>query len=325
MLASAAEVSCDTIFYVTKYGARADGNTDISQALLKAWGDACSSPVASTVMTPDGTCTRPNNHWRTLQRSYQFHCPRQCEGPDGYQQVQGLSWLDCFRQIDQFTLSGGGVFDGQGKTVWGTKCPSSAYCNQLPINLTFYNVAISAPEERLNTDGIHIGRSLGINITYSTIETGDDCVSIGDGSEQINMQRVTRGPGHGTAWENGVRVKTWPASHQGTASEMHFEDIVMNNVGNPIIIDQEYCPHNQCNLKIPSRIMLNDVSFRNIRGTTSTQVAVKLVCSQGVPREDVELGDINLKYNGKEGHAMSQCKNIKPNLLGTQLPGLVPN
>ena len=68
-------------------------------------------------------------------------------------------------------------------------------------NLTFYNVAISAPEERLNTDGIHIGRSLGINITYSTIETGDDCVSIGDGSEQINMQRVTRGPGHGTAWE----------------------------------------------------------------------------------------------------------------------------
>ncbi|CBI28392.3 unnamed protein product, partial [Vitis vinifera] len=96
LLASAAEVSCDTIFDVTKYGARADGNTDISQALLKAWGDACSSPVASTVMTPDGTCTRPNNHWRTLQGSYQFHCPRQCEGPDGYQQVQGLSWLDCF-------------------------------------------------------------------------------------------------------------------------------------------------------------------------------------------------------------------------------------
>ncbi|KAL6329031.1 hypothetical protein AAG906_007321 [Vitis piasezkii] len=36
LLASAAEVSCDTIFYVTKY-------------------DACSLPVASTVMIPDGT------------------------------------------------------------------------------------------------------------------------------------------------------------------------------------------------------------------------------------------------------------------------------
>ncbi|WJZ99657.1 hypothetical protein VitviT2T_018080 [Vitis vinifera] len=185
LLASAAEVSCDTIFDVTKYGARADGNTDISQALLKAWGDACSSPVASTVMTPDGTCTRPNNHWRTLQGSYQFHCPRQCEGPDGYQQNLRFNFITnsmvkniTSRDSNQFHIN-----------LLGCK------------NLTFYNVAISAPEERLNTDGIHIGRSLGINITYSTIETGDDCVSIGDGSEQINMQRVTRGPGHGTAWE----------------------------------------------------------------------------------------------------------------------------
>ncbi|CBI32893.3 unnamed protein product, partial [Vitis vinifera] len=97
---------------------------------------------------------------------------------------------------------------------------------------------------------------------------------------------------------------------------MHLEDIVMNNVGNPIIIDQKYCPHNQCNLKRLSRIKLSNVSFRNIQGTTSTQVPVKLVCSQGVPCQDFELGD----NNGNEGLAMSQCKNIKPNLLDKQLP-----
>uniref|UniRef100_F6H557 Polygalacturonase n=1 Tax=Vitis vinifera TaxID=29760 RepID=F6H557_VITVI len=317
LLASAAEVSGDIIFDVTKYGARTDGNSDISQALLKAWGDACSSPVASTVMIPDGTYALG-----------QIIIAGPCKAPINFV-VQGTvmapvdtsrfraeaGWIT-FQQIDQFTLSGDGVFDGQGKIVWGTKCLSSAYCNQLPIN----------------TNTI-------------SFETGDDCVSIGDGSEQINIQRVTCGPGHGisvgslgkypneepvvgisvknctlTNTQNGVRVKTWPASHQGTASEMHFEDIVMNNVGNPIIIDQEYCPHNQCNLKSPSRIKISNVSFRNIRGTTSTQVAVKLICSQGVPCQDVELGDINLEYNGNDGPAMSQCKNIKPNVLGAQLP-----
>ncbi|RVW95095.1 Polygalacturonase [Vitis vinifera] len=296
LLASAAEVSGDIIFDVTKYGARADGHSDISQALLKAWGDSCSSPVASTVMIPNGTYALG-----------QITIGGPCKAPINFV-VQGTvmapvdtsrfkaeaGWI-AFQQIDQFTLSGGGVFDGQGKTVWGRKCPHYAYCKQLPINLrfnfitnsmvkditsrdskqfhinllgcknlAFYNVAISAPDESLNTDGIHIGRSSGINITDSTIETGDDCVSIGDGSEQINIQRVTCGPGHGisvgslgkypneepvvgisvknctlTNTQNGVRVKTFPASHQGIASEMHFEDIVMNNVGNPIIIDQE--------------------------------------------------------------------------------------
>ena len=49
---------------------------------------------------------------------------------------------------------------------------------------------------------------------------------------------------------NGVRIKTWPASHPGSASDMHFEGIAMNNVGDPILVDQEYCPWNQCNLKL---------------------------------------------------------------------------
>ena len=53
-----------------------------------------------------------------------------------------------------------------------------------------------------------------------------------------------------TNTDNGVRVKTWPALEQGSASDMHFEDIVMDNVSYPIIIDQEYCPHGICNLKV---------------------------------------------------------------------------
>ena len=65
-------------------------------------------------------------------------------------------------------------------------------------NVTFLRVRVIAPGNSLDTDGIHVGRSIGINITDSSIQTGDDCVSIGDDSKQITVTRVTCGPGlHG--------------------------------------------------------------------------------------------------------------------------------
>ena len=39
---------------------------------------------------------------------------------------------------------------------------------------------------------------------------------------------------------NGARIKTWASPISGLASRIIFEDIVMYNVKNPIIIDQTY-------------------------------------------------------------------------------------
>ena len=142
-------------------------------------------------------------------------------------------------------------------------------------NVAFQRLKVTAPPESLNTDGIHIGRSFNLSITDTAIKTGDDCISFGDGSQQIVVERVTCGPGHGisvgslgrypneepvkgitvrnctlTNTDNGVRVKTWPASPNGVASDMRFEGIIMNNVGNPILIDQYYCPYNKCQAKV---------------------------------------------------------------------------
>lgn len=68
---------------------------------------------------------------------------------------------------------------------------------------------------------------------------------------------------------------------------------------------------------------LSKLSFTNVWGTSSTPVAVKLDCSQAFPCQDVELTDINLKYNGKEAAAAnSTCNNVKPIIKGTQNPKL---
>lgn len=149
-------------------------------------------------------------------------------------------------------------------------------------NFTFDGFKVSAPAESLNTDGIHIGRSTDVKVLNTDIATGDDCVSLGDGCKKVTIQNVNCGPGHGISvgslgkypeeepvegllvknctlkeTDNGVRIKTWPDTpYTITVTDMHFEDITMVNVKNPIIIDQEYCPWNQCSKKVFNQRLL---------------------------------------------------------------------
>ncbi|KAK4342447.1 hypothetical protein RND71_038263 [Anisodus tanguticus] len=184
-------------------------------------------------------------------------------------------------------------------------------------NLTFIRVNITAPPESINTDGIHVAQSSNVNITDCVIGTGDDCISIGDELEQLHITRVTCGPGHGISV--GSLGKTPGekrcASHQGVVTDLHYEDIIVQNVTNPIVIDQVYCPYNQRNKDLPSQVKISKVSIKNVRGTSRTQDAVLLLCSKGV-----EIGDIDIAYNGKEGLAKSRCENVKPTFVGKQNP-----
>lgn len=54
-----------------------------------------------------------------------------------------------------------------------------------------------------------------------------------------------------TGTMNGVRIKSWPNSPSPSAvSNVTFENINMNDVGNPIIVDQLYCPSGICPNKV---------------------------------------------------------------------------
>ncbi|KAM7262782.1 hypothetical protein ACFE04_000465 [Oxalis oulophora] len=271
------------------------------------------------------------------------------------------SWVT-FNYIDHFTLSGKGTFDGQGSLAWTKNdCNKNTKCIALPINLrfnfvnnatvrgvtslnsknfhvnvlgcknfTFVKFNIIAPDESPNTDGIHIGRSTGIKIKNTFIGTGDDCISIGDGNSDINIRRVSCGPGHGISigslgrspgeepvtrisvrnctllgTTNGLRVKTWPSSPaDSVVSDLRFEDIIMMNVSNPR----------------PSRVKISNVSFKNIRGTSASQTAVKLVCSEMYPCQNVEMADIDLTSIATQGPATSICTNVSPRFYGSHNP-----
>lgn len=143
-------------------------------------------------------------------------------------------------------------------------------------NLDIESVTIRAPGNSPNTDGIHIADSTNVTITNAIIGTGDDCISIGPGNSNLNISNVLCGPGHGISvgslgknlgetdvvgltvrnctlngTTNGLRIKTWQSSPTPLkAAHFTYEDIIMNNVYNPIIIDQEYCPYASCSEKV---------------------------------------------------------------------------
>ncbi|XP_020252149.1 polygalacturonase-like [Asparagus officinalis] len=211
-------------------------------------------------------------------------------------------------------------------------------------NLDLRWLTISAPGDSPNTDGIHVGGSSNIAISDSAISTGDDCISLGSGTANVTVSGVTCGPGHGisvgslgkdadkgdvvgltvknctlTGTSNGIRIKSWKTKRGSRFWEMMkvedflFENVAMKNVANPIFIDQEYCPYAACPESEPSRVKINGVKFRNIRGTSSSDEVIKMVCSRRYPCEGVELRDIYLRYIGDDAQLKERatCKNVK--------------
>lgn len=45
--------------------------------------------------------------------------------------------------------------------------------------------------------------------------------------------------------QNGLRIKSWGRPSKGFVRGVVFENVIMVEVNNPIIIDQNYCPRNE--------------------------------------------------------------------------------
>ncbi|KAK4729484.1 hypothetical protein R3W88_022472 [Solanum pinnatisectum] len=190
-------------------------------------------------------------------------------------------------------------------------------------NVMVKNVKIIAPDFSPNTDGIHVQTSIGVTISGTSIQTGDDCVSIGPATRNLWMDKIQWGPGHGvsigslardynkdgvqnvtlinsvfTGYDNGLRIKSWTRTSIGFVTNINYQNIMMKNT---------------------SGIKINQVTYQNIFGTSTTQVAMNFECSSSNPCSGIKLQDIKLTYlNNKK--AQSICKNIRGNTGGVILP-----
>ncbi|CAH9088050.1 unnamed protein product [Cuscuta europaea] len=203
-------------------------------------------------------------------------------------------------------------------------------CNGFRVD----NIRIESPGDSPNTDGIHIHSSNHISITNSRISSGDDCVSVGDYTSEVYINNVDCGPGHGISigslgksgnivqvenihisnaflygTTNGARIKTWQVG-RGYVKNVIFENLFLDSVDNPIIIDQYYCDSQEsCDQKGNGGVQITGVVFRNIYGTSSTDVTVNLNCSKSTPCTDIKLQFVHLESVSPGNLVTAQCDN----------------
>ncbi|KAL2234715.1 UNVERIFIED_CONTAM: putative polygalacturonase [Sesamum indicum] len=181
-------------------------------------------------------------------------------------------------------------------------------------------VTVIAPADSPNTDGIHISTTTHVELKNIAVGTGDDCISIVGNSSQIRIKNIVCGPGHGISigslgkyntsaavqdvivdgavlfnTENGVRIKTWQGG-SGFARKITFQNMLMRNVSNPIIIDQYYCDSPVPCLNQTSTVHIDSISFRNIKGTSETEGAIMLLCSDSYPCKRLYLENVELEW-----------------------------
>ncbi|KAK8967861.1 Polygalacturonase [Platanthera guangdongensis] len=265
-------------------------------------------------------------------------------------------WL-VFYRIDGMTLAGDGTIEGNGEEWWNLPCkphrgpngstmPGPCYSPALirffmSSNLSIrelsiqnspqfhikldgcdgvliQGLSINSPPLSPNTDGIHLEDTRYVGIYDTTISNGDDCISIGPGCADVDIQNVTCGPGHGISIgslgnenseacvsnitvrnsvirnsDNGVRIKTWQGG-SGSVSAIIFDSLFMDNVRNCIIVDQYYCLAKDCRNQT-SAVHLTDLLYANIKGTYDvTAPAIHFACSDTVPCTNISMSEVEL-------------------------------
>ncbi|KAF3597040.1 hypothetical protein DY000_02023561 [Brassica cretica] len=95
----------------------------------------------------------------------------------------------------------------------------------------------------------------------------------------------------------------------GYVKGVRFSNVVMQDVSNPILIDQFYCDNPTSCQNQTSAVKISQIMYRNITGTTKSEKAIKFACSDSVPCSHIVLNNVNLE--GKDGQVEAYCNSAE--------------
>ncbi|CAI0380746.1 unnamed protein product [Linum tenue] len=262
----------------------AEPKTDSTRAFSEAWKRACSDPRPSVVYVPYGKF-----HLRDI--AFEGPCKSNAivvridgtlVAPSDYSVIGNAgNWIR-FHKVDGVRISGG-ILDGQGTRLWSCKLAGK----DCPVGTT-------------NSKNVVIDRLSSVNSQKFQIAITD--------SQNVKLQRVT---------------VTAPGSSPNTDG-IHVERSSLVWILNSTISTGDDCismgpgARNVWIERVASGVRVSGIRYKSIRGTSSTQVAVRFDCSKSNPCTGITMHDVALTYLGKE--AAVTCVNARGTSSGFVTP-----
>ncbi|CAN1249995.1 unnamed protein product [Linum perenne] len=291
------------LLHIHDFGAAGDGVQNDTQALEDAWEIACSSPKRSRIIVPAGT--------------YLVH-PIVMSGPCRSKITFSVSitkWL-YFAKVNHLRLQGGGTINGMGRQWWANSCKTHKKnpCRTAPtvsdsFCLAHYGDAAVPFYGHLNVYAIDSSLILQALTFHRCKDLKVENLSIGSLGKSNSTDFVESVSVDGALLsntKNGLRIKTWQGG-SGKASDINFQNVHMQNVSNPIIIDQFYCDSKLPCANQTKAVKVQDVSFKHIKGTSVTREAIRFSCSECSPCEGLYLEVVQLSLSTEGGVTESFC------------------
>ncbi|KAE8664322.1 F18B13.22 protein isoform 3 [Hibiscus syriacus] len=301
-------------------------------------------------LTFNGPCKAKEIKFLIMGRIISPISPETWEGFD-----QGR-WLT-FNRVSGLEIKGRGEIDGRGWGWWnqscryhphlGAPCTSLAptvsrfldfdyasrhrslsqvrlvYSSQTHVLIRGTNdfivddEVITTPETSPNTDGIHISSASNIFIRNSIIGTvwtwpWNKHWKLRKGKKLRTSAEHSR--------KHGILQRNYEWSSNQDMAGVTFENLSFEKEKNLIIIDQNYCNVRGACGELETGVKIRDMVYKNLRGTSSTEVAITLNCSRSVSCTGLLLQSVLLKSALTGTNVSSSCINAYGAAIGVFQP-----